>query len=151
MECGGRGPLMPPFRIKATQKSGIWHHLFLSRCDQSGDLLLCFNREVKGACGMRTGRVCVCVCVYRGIEGSFAPRWDPGRGPWLTPLPRVFGCGRLPRVTGSQVRVRTRARELSVISSPLSSIIGRHRRHQPLTAVLSGVSLASCACLSSFR
>ncbi len=48
---------------KAIQKSGIWRHLFLSRCDQSGDLLLCFNSEVKGACGMRMGIVCVCVCV----------------------------------------------------------------------------------------
>lgn len=57
---------MPPAE-KATQKSGIWHHLFLSCCDQSGDLLLCFNSEVKGACGMRMG--IVCIYVWLCIEG----------------------------------------------------------------------------------
>lgn len=63
---------------KATQESGIWRHLFLSRCDQSGDLLLCFNSEVKGACGMRMGTsVCVCVCI-EGLRRAL-PR---GGTPW---------------------------------------------------------------------
>lgn len=60
---------------EAIQKSGIWRHLFLSRCDQSGDLLLCFNSEVKGACGMRMGIVCVCT---EGLRSTL-PR---GGTPW---------------------------------------------------------------------
>lgn len=76
-KSGGCSPLSRHPAEKAKQKSGIWHHLFLSCCDQSGDLLLCFNSEVKGACGMRMGIVCGYVCVYRGIEESFALRWDP--------------------------------------------------------------------------
>ncbi|AWO98276.1 Hypothetical protein SMAX5B_010631, partial [Scophthalmus maximus] len=38
-----------------------------------------------------------CVCVQRDC-GKLCPVVGP-HGPWLTPLPLVFGGGRLPRVT----------------------------------------------------
>lgn len=89
---------------KAIEESGIWQHLFLSRCDQLGDLLLCFNSEVKGAFGMRLRirYMCVCVCERECVLrdwGDLCPVVGPN-GPCLTFFPPVFGCGCWPRVTG---------------------------------------------------
>lgn len=137
---------------KAIQKSGIWRHLFLSRCDQSGDLLLCFNSEVKGAWGMRVGIVCVCVCVDRGIEECFAPWWDPMAPGWPFSLwcLAVDVCqGWLDVQRLAQVRINLDLRTLcDLFSSFLHYHHHHHRRHhKPLISV----SLSLPFCLPLFQ
>ena len=143
----GCGSLMPSLQEKAIQKSGIWRHLFLSRCDQSGDLLLCFNSEVKGACGMRMGMVCVCVCVcvYRGIEESFAPWWDPmapgwPSSPWCSAVDVCQGWLDVQRP--AQVRMNADRQTLCDLFHNPSFFLHhrRHRLHKPLISV----SLSLC-------
>lgn len=67
-------------RSSSRQESGIHRHLFLSRCDQSGDLLLCFNSK-----GQRASTLCVC-----GWEGGdWGGLWPCGGTPrpLCDPLP----------------------------------------------------------------